>query len=263
MGIARILAERLAANPEPSQDALNDMLRLLAKWRHGLIANTLRQRDGDTVQGGPFKGMRYPVRSAEGCEVPRLLGCYEQELAPVIEALIARGFGHVVNIGCAEGYYAVGMARRMTGAAVHAFDANPAARAACQDLAATNAVGARMRIGGLFEGADFVAYPPGDTLVLLDIEGGEESLLDLARFPALSRLTILVECHDVMRPGLSTRLAERFADTHAVTRIDHAIGPVTLPPWLATMGHLDRLLSVWEWRSGPTPWLLLEPSAGG
>ncbi|MBR0656467.1 methyltransferase domain-containing protein [Plastoroseomonas arctica] len=259
MGIARILAERLAANPEPSQDELNAMLRLLAKWRHGLIANTLRQRDGDTVQTGPFAGMRYPVRSAEGCEVPRLLGCYEQELAPVIESLIARGFAHVLNIGCAEGYYAVGMARRMSGAMVHAYDSNEAARNACRALAEINAVSARVSIGGLFEGRDFAAFPPGDTLVLLDIEGSEDALLDIALYPALAGLTILVECHDVMLPGLSARLAGRFAASHAVTRIEHAIGAVALPPWLAQMGHLDRLLAVWEWRSGPTPWLLLEP----
>jgi len=259
MGIARHLAERLAANPEPNQDELNAMLRLLAKWRHGLIANTLRQRDGDSVQGGPFAGMHYQVRSAEGCEVPRLLGCYEQELAPVIEALIARGFGHVLNIGCAEGYYAVGMARRMPGSVVHAHDANPAAQQACRSLAEANGVATRVRIGGLFEGAQFADHPAGDTLVLLDIEGGEEALLDPARHPALAGHTILVECHDVVRPGLSARLAARFAASHAVTRIEHAIGPVTLPPWLAAMGHLDRLLAVWEWRSGPTPWLLLEP----
>jgi hypothetical protein len=262
MSIAEMLRDRLAANPAPSQDELNEMLRLLAKWRHGLIANTLRRRDGDRVQGGPFAGMAYPVRSAEGCEAPRLIGCYEQELAPVLEALIARGFAHVLNIGCAEGYYAVGMARRLPHAAVHAFDANPVAQQACRDLAAVNGVGARVTVGGLFEGAGFAAYPAGETLLLLDIEGGEEALLDPARFPALAGVTILVECHDGMRPGIAARLATRFAASHAVTRIDHAIGPVALPAWLASMGHLDRLLATWEWRSGPTPWLLLEPGTG-
>ena len=259
MGVADILRQRLAANPAPDHAELNEMLRLLAKWRHGLIANALRQRDGDTVQGGPFAGMRYPVRSTEGCEVPRLLGCYEQELAPTIEALIARGFGHVLNIGCAEGYYAVGMARRLPGAIIHAFDANPGAQAACRALAEMNGVSARLNIGGLFEGAGFAEHPPRDTLLLLDIEGSEDALLDLERFPALGGLTILVECHDVMRPGLSGRIAARFVASHAVTRIDHAVGPVALPDWLAGLGHLDRLLAVWEWRSGPTPWLLLDP----
>jgi len=25
------------------------------------------------------------------------------------------------------------------------------------------------------------------------------------------------------------------------------------------LGHLDHLLATWEWRMGPTPWLVMEP----
>jgi trans-aconitate methyltransferase len=42
-----------------------------------------------------------------------LLGCYEQPLQPFIEQAIEAQYSTILNIGCAEGYYAVGMARRM------------------------------------------------------------------------------------------------------------------------------------------------------
>jgi len=32
---------------------------------------------------------------------------------------------------------------------------------------------------------------------------------------------------------------------------------VDLPPMFGKLGHLDQLLALWEWRMGPTPWLLL------
>jgi isocitrate dehydrogenase len=51
----------------------------------------------------------------------------------------------------------------------------------------------------------------GPALILCDIEGAEDSLLDPVAAPALAHADILVEAHDGMRPGLSARLAERFA----------------------------------------------------
>jgi hypothetical protein len=44
-------------------------------------------------------------------------GCYEHELHGEIEQLVTRGFDAVLNIGCGEGYYAIGLARRMPTAA--------------------------------------------------------------------------------------------------------------------------------------------------
>ena len=52
---------------------------------------------------------------------PKLLCCYEAELHPAIERAAARNPQLIVTIGCAEGYYAVGMARVLLAARVHAF----------------------------------------------------------------------------------------------------------------------------------------------
>ena len=30
------------------------------------------------------------------------------------------------------------------------------------------------------------------------------------------------------------------------------------PGWFNQLAHLDQLLAVWEWRSGPTPWLVMK-----
>jgi hypothetical protein len=30
------------------------------------------------------------------------------------------------------------------------------------------------------------------------------------------------------------------------------------PTWFNNLAHLDQLLAVWEWRSGPTPWLVMK-----
>ena len=125
--VENLLRQALASKSELSNDDLNNLLRLLAKWRHTLITNTLIARQGNVVQAGPFAGLRFTGQTSEGCTAPRLLGCYEHELHPHIERLIGQTFDALLNIGCADGYYAVGLAMRMPGVPVFAHDLNPKA----------------------------------------------------------------------------------------------------------------------------------------
>ena len=107
------LLDALAQSRPDESDQLNSALRLLSKWRSVLIQNTIVRQHGTVVMAGPLKGLDFLPHSAEGCHVAKLLGCYEQPLHPFIERAIQTAYQVVVNIGCAEGYYAVGMARRM------------------------------------------------------------------------------------------------------------------------------------------------------
>lgn len=248
---------RLAAEPPDSRN-LAAALRLLAKWRSELIANTIVQRAGAVVQGGPFVGMDYGTASSEGSRGTRLLGCYEASLAPVIEEIVARAYPLVIDIGSAEGYYAVGLARRMPGARVLARDASDKAMALCRDLAARNGVADRVEVGGLFRHSDFAVTAAQPTVILCDIEGAEIDLLDPVAAPGLLQADILVECHEGFRPGLTETLTRRFAASHHVRRIDRALDPSALPGWMEEFSDLDRLIALWEWRSGPTPWLWMQ-----
>lgn len=251
-GLRRILAA------EPHADNLAKALRYLAKWRSELIGNTIAARSGSVVLSGPFAGMNYPVRAAEGARAARLLGAYEASLAPVIETIVARGYDLVIDVGSAEGYYAVGLARRMPGARVLACDENPKAQDLCRTLAAANGVADRVILQGRLDHAGFDQCRGHRSLVICDIEGAEEALLDPGEAPGLLEADILVEAHDCLKPGLSAVLAARFAASHRVRRIDRRIDASGLPAWMESLGDLDRLLALWEWRIGPTPWLWME-----
>jgi hypothetical protein len=253
--VENMLREYLAARTKLTTGDLQNLLRILAKWRHQLVSSVLFTRDGLVVQGGPFAGMHFADRSTEGCYAARLLGCYEHELHGEIERLVARGFSTVLNIGCAEGYYAIGLARRMSSAQVFAHDTDLEAQAICRQLAQANGVAERIVIGGLFRGEDFSRFDATDTLLVMDIEGDEVKLLDPAAYPALRGMTVLVECHD----GASAEIVQRFSGTHRIKQIENRLGAPELPECLQGLGHLDQLLAVWEWRSTPTPWLVMEP----
>lgn len=251
------------AEGTPSPRSLNGALRLLSKWRAALIQDQLLRTSGTRVLSGVFAGMDFLPTSTEGCHVPKLLGTYEQPLQPAIEAAIARGYRQVVNIGCAEGYYAAGLARRMPTARVLAFDTNVRAQETCRALAEKNGVGERVIVKPEFAHEDFAPLAGTETLIVCDIEGAEEQLLDPQKAPALRALDIVVEVHDCLKRGLSDELARRFAATHDMARIDDD-GQRRLenaPPWFTALQHLDQLLAVWEWRTGPTPWLILRARA--
>ncbi|MCS7063959.1 MAG: hypothetical protein NZM04_07975, partial [Methylacidiphilales bacterium] len=66
---------------------------------------------GNRVRHGPFAGMVYE-NDTFCCSAiaPKLLGSYEREIQPWIESLLLDRWEGVVDVGCAEGYYAVGFA---------------------------------------------------------------------------------------------------------------------------------------------------------
>ena len=257
--IRQQLQQQITATPTDEAGQLNNALRLLSKWRSVLIQNTLLQQQGTVVMEGPLKGMDFLPQSAEGCHIAKLLGCYEQPLLPFIEQAIQRGYPTILNIGCAEGYYAVGMARRMPATRVHAYDLNPKAQAVCTELAAKNGVTDRVSVGSLFKIEDFASYAGQHALLLCDIEGAEKTLLDPQAAPALCGLDMIVESHECLLPGITNLLIDRFKPSHEIVLVqDNGQRQLAnAPSWFNNLAHLDQLLATWEWRSGPTPWLVM------
>src|SRR5262245_2169669 len=114
--IAAKVREMSAAWPNGVEiEHVESALRLLAKWRSQVLAETYVAHHGARIRGGPFAGMAYLDGVSEGSFIARLLGVYEAELHPHLDAIMADGIDCVIDIGCAEGYYAVGLAYRYPG----------------------------------------------------------------------------------------------------------------------------------------------------
>jgi hypothetical protein len=241
---------------KPLDEALlNNALRVLAKYRAHLIMREIARREPPRIHAGPFAGMDYVDHSSEGCHTPKILGCYEHELQPFIEAAVATGYGDVVNVGCAEGYYAVGLARRMPQARIHAFDTDSTARKMCGQVASRNGVSDRVQVKELFTGDMFRQFAGRRTFFLVDVEGNELDLIGRAPPEWLDGFDFVIECHDATDREISESLAARLEPTHAVGLVPHRLAAPALPPMLEQLGHLDQLLAVWEWRERPTPWI--------
>jgi hypothetical protein len=162
--------------------------------------------------------MGYAPPPASTTALPMVLGTYERELITALEEICRAGCDRIVDIGAAEGYYAIGMALRNPAAEVTCFETNPSVRHYLRKNARRNSVRARLRIAGECTPAALDAALEGAArpAVICDCEGTEDTLLDPQRVPGLRRALVLVETHEGMVIGVERHLVERFAPTHDI-----------------------------------------------
>lgn len=177
---------------------------------------------------GPFSGMRYVASSVGSSYEPKLLGTYELELSETLDDLIAMQFDTVVDVGAAEGYYAVGMAYANHACKVVAFESRENGRQLINEMAEINGVRSRVHINGFCDPDVLKKHLPSEerTLVIMDVEGAEVNLLDPSKIPALRNAYILVEIHDFVQAGLGEIVSNRFNTSHTIK--DIPIRPRTL-----------------------------------
>jgi hypothetical protein len=223
------------------------------------FAKGFADREGTLIRRGPFKGMRYFKRVVGPTTlVPMLLGIYEQELHTVIEEEIACEPRFVVDIGSAEGYYAVGVARRLPRSHVVAFEIDPQVRHMCRRLARLNGVSARVEVRGECD-TRYLAGIPSGTLIFSDCEGAEMDLLDPSRAPALRKATMIVEVHDFVDSAISDTLKTRFSSSHDIEELPTRPRDPSSYPELAQYSQFDAMRAVSEERPGDMTWLVMRP----
>jgi len=258
----RLPSSRRAALEEAQRrcqelEAVLDHERLYpVRWAHRRV----RDQFGYEVRRGPFRGLRYPEAVALDIEAysGKLLGTYECELHDTIEALIDESPATVVNIGASDGYYAIGLARRLPHATVHAFDTNVAHHDTLRAIAAENAIEDRIVIRGECDFATLEELAAG-ALIVCDCEGCELPLLDPARVPGLRSARMLIECHDIIDERVTTTLSTRFSETHDLEIIPARPRWVSDYPELSFMPLVTQQLAIDEFREGPMHWLVGRP----
>jgi len=175
---------------------------------------------GSKVMQGPFAGMRYISNAVGSAYWPKWMGIYERELTPVIDEICSRPFERIVDVGAAEGFYAIGFALRYRGAQVVAFEADPEGQRLIGELARVNDVEAQVSILGFCDSwALSKAVRFKNTLLIMDVEGFEAELLNPAIVPELKSTEILVELHEYLAPGLGDLLRQRFSESHKIAEV--------------------------------------------
>jgi precorrin-6B methylase 2 len=230
----------------------------------------LRGRPCTEIKSGPFAGMRYGSKAVGSSLTPKLLGTYEKELAGTIGQLPV--FDIAIDVGAAEGWYAVGLLYRKKARSVVAFELGEEGRKICRENAERNGVAAQIEIRGGCAAADFqtllrACRDKGQrVLIISDCEGFEKELFSAETVKLCGHAWLIIETHELQAPGVREYLAQNLEASHAVTHIQRArrtrddiqLPPCGWLPWLLKLPFLHRF--VMSERRGPgNEWLVAIP----
>jgi len=251
---------------EATQAVLH-IAHISTRARRAELLASFVQQFGWTVQSGPFSGMVLPSRTqwGDGDTLPKLIGCYEAELHEVLASLVEQRPGLVVNVGAAEGYYAVGLARLLPDTFVHAFDSVEAAADICREAARLNSVEARVSVAGACSPVllQHLLARTTKPVLLCDCEGCERELIDPSQVPALTGTTIVVECHDFIDPSITRTVVNRLTASHEMFGVREGPRDPNAVPFLQDLNSLDRWIAVCEYRPCTMHWMVARPKAMG
>lgn len=235
----------------------------LARLRTRALLDAYVAQYGMAVQDGPFTGMILPRGTSwgDGETLPKLLGAYEAELHQVIRDGVAASPDSVINIGAAEGFYAIGLARLLPHAITIAYDSDANSQQVCSTAAALNDVADRVVIRGACtpESLQHDLAESARSLVICDCEGYELTLIDPAIVPALRRATLIIETHDFLHRGLTEALIARLAPTHTVSLGREGGRNPNEHPFLQGLHSIDRWLTMCEYRPETMQWIHAAP----
>lgn len=195
-----------------------------------------------------------------------LLGMYERE---VLDALrdFSTDCDHFIDVGAADGYYAVGALVAGLFDSVVCFETDQLGQQVIAKNAARNRVSDRLTILGEAR-IDFVQQALAETevdlsrtVVLMDIEGGEYTLLSDEVLHILRQSRIIVELHHFGGTDESAErlLRQRLESTFKVTYVQQGFRDPNQIPLLRTWSDDDRWLICSESRSEVMEWAICEP----
>ena len=233
-----------------------------SKFEHEVAEARLKAKFADlTIIKGYFKGLKYPGFISFGSSLfPKLSGNYESELFSTLEELQRNDYSKIIDIGCAEGYYAVGLAIKFKNSIVYAFDIDNTAQELAKNMSKLNAVDDIVIIKGqctsVWLGKENFSKR---SLIISDCEGFEKDLFVLENITNLYNCDLIIELHPMFNSDIKNYLCKLFGPTHQLQIIsskDDARKIFELGDMYQNFSYIDKLKLVQEGRMFTMDWLV-------
>ncbi len=165
----------------------------------------------EVVAHGPFKGLNYEgIATFCSTIYPKLVGTYESELHETIEDIINKKYQRLIDIGSAEGYYAVGIPYAMKDVNVEiiAIEISQIAVKNLKKLIVNNRINNKFEITDKLNTAKYIDNKK--TLVIIDCEGAELEYLKLMEKECLVNWDFLIEVHVQIKKNIMKEIIDIF-----------------------------------------------------
>jgi hypothetical protein len=244
-----------------------------SKFKYGLfLLNTGRKKIKNyilynyfsdfVVKKGPFSSMRLvDFNFSIDSILPKVSGFYEFEIHRIINRIIEKKHSHIINIGCAEGYYLVGFALKISDCQLIGFDSDVGNQELCRQNSALNSVSEKIQIYGHADESSILKLKVYQNMLFFsDCEGAELDIFTERVIKKFRNSDFLIETHDCYRLGLTNELKMRFESTHDIQTIDFitndrrvAISSISLP-----LSRLEKFFLLEERREKDNGWIYCE-----
>lgn len=215
---------------------------------------------GLNVTGGPFKGMQYVDQSVGSIFLTKLVGSYEEVLHDIIEQYKRRDYDTIIDIGCAEGYYLIGLGMHNKNAKLIGYDLDQKALDLTKELHQRNSLTNRLKLEQECTFEKLNRDIEGKTLVISDCEGFEGVILDPTKATSLKNVqSLLVELHDFVYPNIKKTLADCFLATHDISVVKFKHANIESYPFLQKIENkMDCYYILYERVVQDQEWLIME-----
>lgn len=203
------------------------------------------------VLNGALQGLKYPsLDITEATLVPKIVGSYEYQLQPWLNTIIAANYSDILDVGSAEGYYAVGLAKLMPSTTVHCYDINVKDIEFSKQMAKVNGV-TNLTWNTFCDTDTLLNFPyRGKTLVICDCEGYELELFTEKVIDKCKDVDFLIELHDVVNPIISGKLLTAFQQTHHFSLVNNQHVDYGVLNGLQHLTDKEKSFALFEHRGG-------------
>ncbi|MCA0276800.1 MAG: hypothetical protein LCH86_12415 [Proteobacteria bacterium] len=240
----------------------NSFLDTALRYKKQVVSDIARKLDF-TVVRGPFKGLRLLEMGAwsDYDLLSKVLGSYELEVFQAVEHQISRSPNVIVNVGASEGYYAVGLKRRLPDADVYTFDIDQDSFEALDRCAKLNGVTInRLKKFDFKNPLVDISSSAAEVrpLFVVACEGCENGIAEMSKSVAAVS-SFIVELHDLFVPGTTERLVNFLAPSHEIKLIDQSGRFVPdFPELTGVPGPIASIL-LDEFRGASMQWIYAVP----
>lgn len=221
---------------------------------------------------GPLAGLQLDPQSwwSAADRGAMIIGCYEAQVLRELQR-ICEGSRSLIDVGAADGYYAVGAVKAGLVPRAFCFEMSAEGRAVIAANAEMNGVADRIAITGTADSSFLDSIPrefwsqDERSIFLFDIEGAEFDLLTADTLQRLRNSFLIVELHEAKgtspsKADVLMNRAERFFQVDVITAGPRDPNAITeLSDW----SDDDRWLLMSESRPFVMRWLLLTPKCAG
>lgn len=221
------------------------------------------------VSYGPFAGMQIsPVAWWDQTDLAsKILGFYELEVLNVLSQVDRSLYRYFVDLGAADGYYAIGALRAGMFQKAFCFEMSERGREVIRANAALNEVSDSVAVFGYADSRFYESLPEeslSSSVVLIDIEGGEFGLLTDELLVRLKDAMLVIELHEFMvDDGAANlkKLVERLERVYKLNWLTTGARDLSGFESLSVLNDTDRWLLCSESRTQRMKWVVCEPLA--